>query len=55
MLACNQFFGKSLVLMYLDFPVALCDRGRWSIVKDEQQLQNWYDEVRLVYTWQERE
>lgn len=52
-----QDMGENIneVLMYPDFPVALCDRGRWSIVKDEQQLQNWYDEVRLVYTWQERE
>ena len=36
------------------FPLAMCDRGEWSIIKSQQELQSYYDrnKMALKVTWQ---
>lgn len=48
-------FGEKVIgsLLHPDFPIALCDRGKWSIIKSEQELCNWYtDNLDGNYPWQ---
>lgn len=40
-------------LLKPDFPIALCDRGNWSIIKNEEQLRNWYEKDAVIpYGWE---
>lgn len=38
-------------LLRPDFPVALCDRGCWHIIKNDNQLRAWYKSTELAYPW----
>lgn len=49
-----QDMGEDIIdsLMYPDFPIAMCSRGTWSIIRNEKDLQGWYEEMELPYIWQ---
>lgn len=44
--------GEAVVrsLLQPDFPIALCDRGQWSIIESEVMLRDWYS-GKCLYPW----
>lgn len=48
--------GEKIIeaLLFPDLPVALCDRGIWSIIRNVDELQEWYDTIGIAYPWKIR-
>lgn len=48
--------GEKIIesLLFPDLPVALCDRGTWSIIRNIDELQEWYGTIGMKYPWKIR-